>query len=434
MTRWYLSYCALSLSVASVLLAGCGRLLSPGGMPHGAAPLPARAAVHRVSTSASYQLLYAFRPPPYGSHPTAGLLDVSGTLYGTTSAGGLSHLGTVYSISPSGVHKVIYKFRGGSDGRDPEAGLIDVDGTLYGTTQYGGTYGWGTVFSITPSGREAVLHSFEGSPHDGQRPAASLLNVNGTLYGTTQYGGSGSCGGGSGYNGCGSVFKITRSGRETVLHNFDGFHGWSPTAALINVNGTLYGTTVGNTTPYPGTIFKISTSGKENTFYYFKGAPADGSGPYAGLTDVSGTLYGTTQFGGSGSCAGGTGTYEKGCGTVFTITPSGTETLLYSFEGYPSDGADPYSDLLNVNGTLYGTTSGGGSDEGTVYSISTSGLESVLYSFAGGSDGSSPQAPLIYINGTLYGTTFKGGARKDHFHHIGCGNNNGCGTVFDLTL
>lgn len=129
----------------------------------------------------------------------------------------------------------------------------------------------------------------------------------------------------------------------------------------------LYGTTVGNTIPYPGTIFKISTSGKENTFYYFKGAPADGSGPYAGLTDVSGTLYGTAS-------------------------------------------------------------------EGTVYSISTSGLESVLYSFAGGSDGSSPQAPLIYINGTLYGTTFKGGARKDHFHHIGCVNNNGCGTVFDLTL
>jgi uncharacterized repeat protein (TIGR03803 family) len=372
---------------------------------------------YRITASAPDQVLYRFRPPD-GRDPTAGLLDLSGTLYGTTYRGGLSHKGAVYSISATGTQKVIYRFRGGSDGENPAAGLIDVNGTLYGTTEYGGAYGWGTVFSIAPSGTEAVLHSFKGFPNDGQRPTASLLNVNGTLYGTTQFGGSGSCGGGtgSGYNGCGSVFKITTSGRETVLHNFDGSHGYRPAAGLINVNGMLYGTTLGNTVPHHGTIFQITTAGKENTIYYFNGPPSDGASVYAGLINVNGTLYGVTAKGGANND-----------GTFFAVTPSGSETMLYSFEGYPSDGASPETALIDMSGTLYGTTDfGGPGNNGSVFQLSTSGVEHVLYMFKGGSDGANPQAALINVSGEFYGTTSEGGARH-------CGNSYGCGTVFTLT-
>ena len=248
--------------------------------------------------------------------------------------------------------QVLYSFRGGVDGTEPQASLINVNGTLYGTTFFGGAYGStrrdGTVFSITTAGKEHVLHSF-GNGSDGAYPYASLINVKGTLYGTTSGGGSTSCN----PSGCGTVFSITTDGTEHVLHNFGGdSDGQNPQANLINVNGTLYGTTyVGGTDCMPseqcGTVFSITTGGTEHVLHSF-GEKTDGAGPEAGLINVKGTLYGTT-FGGGG----------HGEGTVFSITPSGTEKVLHVFNG-PPDGAYPVASLINVNGTLYGTTSGGG--------------------------------------------------------------------------
>jgi uncharacterized repeat protein (TIGR03803 family) len=133
---------------------------------------------------------------------------------------------------------VLYSFKG-KDGADPGAGLLNVNGTLYGTTTGGGKYcrgsdGCGTVFSITTSGKETVLHSFGGTGDSGY-PKAGLLNVNGTLYGTTAGGGA---------NGSGTVFSITTSGAETVLYSFKGGKdGKAPSAGLLNVKGTLYGST-----------------------------------------------------------------------------------------------------------------------------------------------------------------------------------------------
>jgi uncharacterized repeat protein (TIGR03803 family) len=114
-----------------------------------------------------------------------------------------------------------------------------------------------------------------------------------------------------------------------------------------------------------------------------------------------------------------------GCGVVYSITTSGSEKVVYRFKG-GSDGGNPLASLVEVNGTLYGTTYGGGAqDLGTIFSISTSGGEQVLHSFAG-SDGAQPMADLTDVNGTLYGTTNSGGYEK------GCGGK-GCGTVFALT-
>jgi uncharacterized repeat protein (TIGR03803 family) len=159
----------------------------------------------------------------------------------------------------AGSEKVVYSFKGGSDGLYPEAGLINVGGTLYGTTGGGGSEkcrnGCGTVFSVTPAGAEAVVHSFKYS-HKGRYPEAGLINVGGTLYGTTIGGGrsSGNCG-----YGCGTVFSVTSAGTETVVYAFGGgSDGAFPKAGLINMAGTLYGTTQDGGASNNGTAFAVT--------------------------------------------------------------------------------------------------------------------------------------------------------------------------------
>jgi uncharacterized repeat protein (TIGR03803 family) len=235
--------------------------------------------------------------------------------------------------------------------------LTEVNGTLYGTTSAGGP-GGGTVYSITTSGTETVLHTFGRG--DGLRPLAGLLNVKGTLYGTTVAGGKTGC---YDQRGCGTVFSVTTSGKESVLYSFTGTSGdgANPNARLINVKGKLYGTTPLGGTYTRGTVFSIGATGTEQVLHNF-GSGSDGASPEAGLINVKGKLYGTTE-------AGGTNNH----GTVFAITTSGAETVLHSFGGPPNDGAFPVAGLLNVNGTLYGTTAGGGAygsyGYGTVFAL-----------------------------------------------------------------
>lgn len=338
-----------------------------------------------------------------GANPYAGVIDLNGTLYGTTESGGANNRGTVFGIAPSGAETVLHSFGGSGDGADPLAGLVNVQGALYGTTLRGGAYDDGTVFSITPSGTETVLHSFKGWRHDGTYPAGKLLDVKGTLYGTTEYGGKdGHCATGSksrSIYGCGAVFKITTSGEETLLYSFDAAPAAFPDAGLINVNGTLYGTAGEPHTSGRGIVFKISTSGKESNLYNFPLSGSNGADPIAGLLNVNGTLYGTTRIGGA-----------HNDGTVYAVTTSGTQTVLHRFAG-SRDGKYPYAGLIKVGGTLYGTTRRGGDfGRGTVFAITTSGAERVIHSFRGGSAGRHPYAGLLDIKGILYGTTFVGGA------------------------
>ncbi len=320
--------------------------------------------------------------------------------------------------SPS--YHVLYSFSGGSDGGDPYTGLINVGDTLYGTTLVGGSgcssAGCGTVFSVTTTGKEKVLHAFGGAPADGANPDAVLINVQGTLYGTTQAGGA--HGSGSSYSD-GTFFSVTTSGKEKTLYSFCSKHncvdGAIPVEGLINVNGRLYGTTtVGGKSCCGGggVVFSVTTTGKEKRLYSFCASRCARGSGPNALINVKGTLYGTTSGAGA-----------NGYGTVFSLTMSGTEKALYSFSG-GSDGAIPFAPLINIDGTLYGTTSRGGSHSGgTVFSITTSGKEKTLYSFCSQykcTDGADPVAGLINVNGTLYGTTSAGGAYK-------------VGTVFSLT-
>jgi uncharacterized repeat protein (TIGR03803 family) len=242
-------------------------------------------------------------------------------LYGTTSNGGggpcYEGCGTVYAIGASGVEHVLHTFTGEADGQTPGAALLNVNGTLFGTTQGGGANGEGCVYSISSSGTEEVLYSFSGA--DGASPLAPLIDVKGTLYGTTELGGE--------YND-GTVFSIGRSGKEKVLYSFAGHSdGKNPLAALLEVHGTLYGLTNGGGSSNSGcddsygegcgTIYSVTTKGEEKVLYAFKGG-SDGWAPQDALVDVNGTLYGTTSLGGEG---GGPSCYDAGCGTIFQITP-----------------------------------------------------------------------------------------------------------------
>lgn len=416
MGMFTLSRLALTISAAAALLAACGGSQALTGAP-GATPQSIRHA------AASYRVLYSFDEKD-GANPLAGLTDVDGVLYGTTADGGSVHTcnaflicGTAFRVTTDGAHRVLHNFGKRTDGYNPQGELIDVGGTLYGTTYYGGAYGSGTVFSITTGGKERVLHSF-GSGTDGANPAAGLIEVNGSLYGTTQLGGA---------SGLGTVYTVSESGAESVVYNFAGPRGDGahPLAGLISVKGTLYGTTYAGGKHDAGTVFGLSTSGTERVLHSFASTRFDGIYPEASLLDVKGTLYGTTAVGGK---------YSSG-GTVFSITTTGKEHVLHSFAraGSKGDGTQPLSSLINVNGTLYGTTVSGGEYKygaGTVFSISTAGKEQVLHSFSEGTgDGWAPYAGLIDVNGTLYGTTGEGGT-----YGYSSSGFDGLGTVFAISL
>lgn len=315
--------------------------------------------VYSVTTSGAQKLLHSFVSDPDGAYPSAGLVNVDNTLYGTTYFGGSgcggSGCGTVYSISRSDVETVLHRFTNNPDGAFPSANLIDVKGTLYGTTTAGGKYDRGTVFSITTAGTERVLYSF-GSGSDGELPYASLIDVKGTLYGTTEDGGSSKDG---------TVFSISTSGKEKVLYSFrGGSDGELPVAALVKLNGTLYGTTSegGAYFSYPydlgGTVFSVTTAGTEHVLHSF-GNGSDGTLPYAGLVNVSGKLYGTTPTGGT-----------HAYGTIFSVSTAGRERVVHNFAGGSNDGANPLAGLTDLNGMLYGTTQNGpGHDVGAVFSL-----------------------------------------------------------------
>jgi uncharacterized repeat protein (TIGR03803 family) len=319
-------------------------------------------------------VLYAFQGGNDGAVPYASLIaDEKGALYGTTAFGGGSFgNGTVFKLTPSEkgyTERVLYAFRGGGDGARPYGGLIAGErGALYGTTVLGGPatgcsyVTCGTVFKLTPSGTgysESVIYAFQGSPNDGAHPDAGLIaDKEGALYGTTEQGGITRC-----TNGCGTVFKLTRTANgyaERVLHRFGGptGDGAQPFAGLIaDEKGALYGTTTSGGATFNGTVFKLTPSGgrySESVLYSFQ-AGSDASFPVGGvIVDKTGALYGTTAF---TSVIGGNG-------TVFKLTPSGnsyTESILYHFLGPPNDGSYPYGGVIaDESGTLYGTTTAGG--------------------------------------------------------------------------
>lgn len=312
------------------------------------------------------------------------------------------------------IYTVLHSFTSGSDGANPQYWLVaDGNGNLYGTTSSGGcnpACNYGTVYKITVNGTESVLHVFPSGASDGELPSSPLvIDGSGNLYGTTHNGGTSEngCGSPPGATGCGTLFKLTATGTETILYNYTPTSPVQYPGGPFVLTGTkLYGAATGqnqqNGDSGNGVVYELGHSGPD-MLYQFTGG-TDGANPTQGLIrDTAGNLYGTTYYGGT-----------AGLGTIFKIDTAGNETMLHSFAG--TDGAYPNGPLIiDATGNLYGVTYQGGSSlVGTLFELDTNNNLTVVYNFVGGTEGAYPSGNLIRDGlGNFYGTTLEGGGSKD---------------------
>jgi uncharacterized repeat protein (TIGR03803 family) len=389
----------------------------------------------------TFKVLHTFHGAPKDGDGPEGTLvrDTAGNLYGTTAGGGngrggcvkFGGCGTVFKMDKSGRRIWQYSFKL-PRGFDSVAGLLmDKAGNLYGTTYLGGDtkcpgnqYGCGTVFKLDKTGKQTVLHKFTNTP-DGVNPDSPLVeDPAGNLYGTTEYGGA--------YNAYGAVFEVDKNGKETVLYSFTGrADECRPVGVTLGPDGDLYGVAQGGSTCNAyGAVFKLDKAGNFTLLYEFGGS--DGKYPDSTLVfDAEGNLYGETGDGGSSTGC------PFGCGVVFELSPNRTETVLYNFCSLSgcADGAAPGGNLVwDGAGDLYGITNRGGTYSdcngdtcGAVFKLDAANNETVLHSFTGGADGAFPLTGLIVDRaGDIYGTAPFGG-------DLSCQPPYGCGVVFKIT-
>jgi hypothetical protein len=357
------------------------------------------------------------------------------------------------------IETVLYAFQNPETGANPYTSLVaDVKGNLYGTTASGGntrgggycSMGCGTIFELSPpvppnkKWTETVLHNFAGEPNDGCNPQSGpIFDSAGNLYGTTV-----NCG--SGIN-TGTVYELSPpqepngAWTEIVLFNFPSdlsYEGGQPAGGLvIDARGNLYGvTTYGAPTGLNGVIYQLApptAKGGAWTQTILHSFQSSAYLPYSGLVaDKKGDFYGTTEYGGAGSCENGGG---SGCGTIYRLSPPAQSggswefDILYSFVNQgDGQGYYPVASLaIDGKGALYGTTENGVNCTGNVFQLvppsqpDGNWMETTLYAFGKQPEGANPGAGVVLDNaGRVYGTTQEGGAY--------C-TDGGCGTVFELT-
>jgi uncharacterized repeat protein (TIGR03803 family) len=383
-----------------------------------------------ASPAQTFTTIHSFTGPTQGgSWPYAGLIQATdGNFYGVASAGGgggcTFGCGTIYKITPEGMLTILYTFLF-PDCCETSSGLIQAkNGHFYGTTGYGGSFsncsfylGCGTVYEITPEGTQTTVYNFS----ELAAPLSGVIQASdGNLYGTTYYGGGGSC-----TFGCGTIFQLTPEGALTTLFNFAGTNGAAPGELVQAGNGDFYGTTLsggaggaygldGN-----GTLFEITSGGALTMLNSFCAQTncSDGGGPTTLIHAVDGNFYGTTLYGGA-----------NGNGTVFKITPGGALTSLYSFCAAKncSDGSEPTGLMQATDGNFYGTTlHGTGNAVGTIFEITPAGALTTIHKFAG-TGGANPYSGVTQAaDGKFYGTTLYGGTSNNCIE--------GCGTVFSFS-
>jgi uncharacterized repeat protein (TIGR03803 family) len=247
---------------------------------------------------------------------------------------------------------VLYRFTNGADGAIPEYGdlIFDSAGSIYGTTS-GSNTSLGSVFELSKSGgtwTETTLHTFSGGS-DGQFPLGGvILDKLGNLYGTTET----------------TVFELSPSDggwTETVIQTFDGQNeGFSSEAGVVfDAAGNLYG--------------DVDIEGPGGIGSIFQMTPSDGSWNLQVIQD-NGELVGTNlSFDAAGNLYGARISGRGDDGEAFKMSlvdGSWTYTLLHTFSG-GDQGDSPYEGMvMDANGNLWGTTSGGGAHNyGVVYEI-----------------------------------------------------------------
>ncbi|HTU81528.1 MAG TPA: choice-of-anchor tandem repeat GloVer-containing protein, partial [Candidatus Acidoferrales bacterium] len=358
---------------------------------------PATFDVRARTATAALTVLHVFGGGTDGKGVTGPLVVLHGVLYGTTVQGGRARCkcGTVFGITPSGDERVIHSFQGGLDGAFP-GGLVVYRGALYGVTSRAGGDGGGTVFRLAPNGEKRTLYSFPDAPRDGVFPQALYVG-GGQLYGTTS---------GGGRLGHGTFFALTPAGGERSLYDVPPYQS---VPQLVWSDGTFYGSkTVGCAGCESGTgvLLSLSASGAEQDVADFDegtyGSPQGPPVPY------DGDLYVASSQGGNSTCTWSGALGPWGCGVIYKLQLPGTITAAYAFDPNP-DGVAPNAAPAVMHARLYGTTWGGGTGScsdggyattgcGTIYELSASGRERVLYSFANASDGGRPSQLTAYGN------------------------------------
>jgi uncharacterized repeat protein (TIGR03803 family) len=347
--------------------------------------------VFRITSGGTFTALRSFTGGSDGRKPYGGLVQGGdGNLYGTTSSGGASGMGTLFRITLTGGFTTLVAFNG-TNGANPMAGLMRAnDGNFYGTTFGGGPGRQGVLFRLSATGTLTVIASFSGA--NGAAPQAEVIQASdGLLYGTTNLGGA---------NGKGVVFRASLNGNLTVLRSLSTMDGARPDGPLNQAaNGRIYGTTPAEgPTGAAGTFFEITTGGAFTRLYSFRGSP---TAPYGDLRKGSdGRLYGTSNSGGA-----------SGYGSVFAVEPdSGDIELLHTFS--MSDGANPNDGVwIGSDGSLYGSTlKGGSNNQGAVFKKAPKGAFTLLGSLTGLTTGYWPYAGLTQVSdGSLYGVAYTGG-------------------------
>ena len=351
--------------------------------------------------------LYNLNGSSDGAGPRALLLS-DNTFYGTAISAGSSGAGTVFRVDTNGLnYKVLYTFTNGVDGNAP-GNLILSDGTLYGTATRGSSR-WGTLFKLNTNGAGFTNFYNFLAGSDGSRPSA-LIMVSNVLYGTASQGGSAYFG---------TFFSVNTDGSAfTPLHAFSGANngdGNDPSGSLVLSGNVVYGETAVGGTGNAGTVYSINTDGTGYTNLHNFNIASDGKGPLGGLLLSGGTLYGTAD--GGGSFGDGLLFALNTDGTGFTNLYS-FQGFFFTNATYIYSGAAPVGPLVLSGDTLYGTAETGGLySSGTIFSILTNGTRFlVIHTFSAlaganstNSDGAYPFSGLLSVNNSFYGTASAGG-------------------------
>ncbi len=368
-----------------------------------------------AQNAATLTTVYSFSGSD-GSDPIADLiLGSDGNIYGSAASSGPSGYGTVFELTPAGMLTTLHAFNG-TDGQEPLSPLIrNADGSFYGTNANGsldfndgggGISGNGNIFLLLASGTLMDLHDFTGTDGEGTNPSHDLiLAADGSLYGTTFYGGASNSA--TEGMGDGTIFQLTPSGTLNTLHSFTDSEGMNPYGLVGGPDGNYYGTTFTSGASGGGSFFSITPTGVFTLLHSFVSGGAEGSNPQAApILGSDHNFYCTTGYGGS-----------NGTGAIIRITPGGAVTTLYSFSALDSnqhngDGWDPRARLLQASdGNFYGTAAyGGANGDGTIFRVTPSGGFTLLHTFAA-TDGADPEGGLIEAgSGTFYGNTNEGGS------------------------
>ena len=378
-----------------------------GALRVGAVPVASPDARRSDDDQFHYRILHHFTGGAKdGASPILGTLTRSGTtLYGMTTRGGESNIGTVFKVNADGSgFAVLHAFMSSScDGSRPYGSLLLSGSTLYGMAASENTPDSGTIFRIETDGSGfRVLHTFTGN--EGKWPYDTLIQSGEQLYGMTTYGAGPGDGGGS-------IFRMNTDGTGfQLLHTFSRGNGdrWAPHGSLLLAGSTLVGTTLFGGAADAGTVFRLNLDGTGfRLMHTFSGGASDGSGPYGTtLTQVGSAFWGMTRAGGS-----------SGEGTLFRINADGSRfQVVRSFGSTNNEGKRPMcGTLARGGGHLYGMTLRGGTNNlGSIFQVAMDGADfKTLHSFAGDTaDGALPYGSLLLSGATLYGMTSEGGSNN----------------------